>query len=140
MLKFPETENPTENQANNSFIENILFGSILSFRYKDEKTKKYQEYYLDYAPPKQDEMQEDLGKNARECIDALSVWHVIGKDGELKPLGPHSSFHINLTKCVGKTNQPLIMQKSKKKLLDLEEIDLIEKKVQEYISQNVETL
>lgn len=128
MLKFPETENHAENQANNSFIENILFGSILSFRCKDEKTKK----------PK--EMQEGLGNNARECIDALSVWHLIGRDGELKPLGPHSSFHINLKKCVGKTNQPLIMQKSKKKLIDLEQIDLIEKKVQEYISQNVETL
>lgn len=121
-----ETLKRSLNLPEEIFIENVLLGSILSFQYKDGKNKSERQYHLDYVPQRGEQ---------RKDIDVLSVWHVVGRDGELRTLGPHSSFHINLGNYIGKTNKPVIMEKSKKKLLESREIDVIEKEVQAYISQ-----
>lgn len=109
-LKLPE------NVADNSFIPNILHGSILSFQNANQNTQALKQYHSDFVTIK------DETNLNRTDIDVLAVWSVVGQNGALTPIGPKGSFYINLKNYIGKTDQPFLVEKTNQKCLKLEDI------------------
>lgn len=82
-----------------NIVENILCGSILSFRYVEGKTKKEKQYYFDFA-------------NVNENIEASSSWYMLRTDGTLVVFGNQSNFFIKTKFYVGTTTPPKFVDNS----------------------------
>lgn len=113
LLKLPQ------NIAENSLIPNILHGTILAFQNTNQRTQKEKQNNSNFVTMK--------GENNlnRKDIDALSVWSFVDRDGELKAIGPQGSFYVNLKNFIAKTDQPLLIERTKTRFLKLEDISKV---------------
>lgn len=113
LLKLPQ------NIAENSFIPNILHGTILSFQNSNQRKQNKKQNNSNFVTIK------DKNNSNRKDIDALSVWSVVGRDGEIRPIGTQGSFYINLKNFIAKTDQPLLIERTNKKYLKLEDVSKV---------------
>ena len=71
------------------FFKNVLFGSVLGFRYVDGRTNKEKQYHSDFVAVL------DETENKRQDIEVLAIWYALRTDGSLVSLASSLGTNIN---------------------------------------------
>lgn len=66
------------------YFENFLFGTVMGFTFSKEKNQNEKKYHMDSALIESND------------VNVLSVWHIVGINGELISTGKCSCFYIDM--------------------------------------------
>lgn len=118
---------------NQEHVENIMFGSILSFKYIKGNNEKDKQYTFDFAPIKSES---DRG------VEVLATWYKYGQNCILEPSSKNNNFFINIQNYIATVGPPIINknQDTNKAYFELKNHQLVKQKITELYEQNIEKI
>lgn len=118
-LKDFDISHCTPNILQIEYSSNVLFGSVLGFRYANGKNEKQKQYHADYAL---------TGVDSENMIEVNASWFKI-EDTKLIPIFENNSFYIDMKNYIATISPPSIVSGSHEKAYQMKNLDEIQAKL-----------